>query len=151
MGNPAAGQFKPGQELPDVAEKWGKALALRRAGATFAQIARQVGYAEEGAAHKAVMSAIKATLREPAEEVRTLEVERLDRLMLGVWQRAIDGKSEAIDRVLKIMDRRARLLGLDAPRKLAATDPDGKMRPPIRLVEVLKPDAPKPDGDPAPE
>jgi hypothetical protein len=70
-------------------------------------------------AYDAVMGALDATLREPAESVRKLEVERLDRLMLGVWTRAVGGESESIDRVLKIMDRRSKLLGLAAPTAMS--------------------------------
>jgi hypothetical protein len=134
MGNPASAEFKPGENIPEVAEKWAKALALRTAGATFDQIARQLGYASPSGAYEAVMSALKATLREPAESVRVMEVERLDRLMLGLWKAATATATatdprgpdlESLDRVLKIMDRRAKLLGLDAPQKVAATTPDG--------------------------
>ena len=64
------------------------------------------------------MAALKATLQEPADELRTLELERLDRLLLGVWGQAAKGNQGAVDRALKIMERRARLLGLDAPTKV---------------------------------
>jgi hypothetical protein len=125
MGNPASGKFKPGERSPEIAGRWASALELRKAGVSFPQIARRLGYSGPGAAFKAVQSALDATLREPAESLRTLEAERLDRLMLGVWQRATAGDAKAVDNVLKIMDRRARLLGLDAPRKVAPTTPDG--------------------------
>lgn len=65
------------------------------------------------------MSALRATLQEPADELRSLELERLDRLLLGVWSQAAKGNQGAVDRALKIMERRARLLGLDAPTKQA--------------------------------
>lgn len=42
-----------------------------------------------------------------------IELHRLDRLLNGLWTTASDGQLDAIDRVLKIMERRARLLGLD--------------------------------------
>lgn len=125
MGNPRASELKPGEQIPEVAARWAKALALRMAGANYDQIAAQCGYASRSGAYAAVLAAIKATLREPAEDVRTLEVERLDRLMLGVWQRACGGDSEVIDRVLKIMSRRSSLLGLDAPQKQEITGKDG--------------------------
>lgn len=95
-----------------------QALDLRKSGASFAQIAQALGYATPSGAHKAVMSAIKKTLREPAEEVRTLELERLDRLQMAAWTKAIKGDLRAIDAVLRIMKRRAELLGLDAPARI---------------------------------
>ena len=73
-----------------------QALDLRKSGASFAQIAQALGYATPSGAHKAVMSAIKKTLREPAEEVRTLELERLDRLQMAAWTKAIKGDLRAI-------------------------------------------------------
>lgn len=59
------------------------------------------------------MRALKKTLQEPADEVRMLEVERLDSLLNGLWQRR--HVPEITDRILRIMERRAKLLGLDAP------------------------------------
>jgi hypothetical protein len=56
-------------------------------------------------------------VQEPAEELRTMEVARLDQMLLGLWPKAIKGDTWAVDRVLKIMERRAALLGLDAPVK----------------------------------
>lgn len=65
------------------------------------------------------MSAIRRTLREPAEEVRQLEVARLDRMMRSLWERVLKGDAVAINACLSIMDRRARYLGLDTPQKHA--------------------------------
>jgi preprotein translocase subunit SecD len=92
-----------------------RALELRKAGATYQVIAEQLGYAQAKGAYKAVASALKLTLREPAEELRELEVARLDAMLLVLWRRVQAGDEKAVDRVLRIMERRARLLGLDAP------------------------------------
>jgi len=118
MAKNKAGQRKPGQQDPGVAEKWAKALALRTAGKTYQEIAVEVGYADRSSAYNAVMDALKAMVREPADQARELELERLDKLTAAVWERAMKGDDFAIDRALKIADRRARLLGLDAPQKL---------------------------------
>lgn len=59
------------------------------------------------------MRALKKTLQEPADEVRMLEVERLDALLSGLWARK--NTPEVTDRILRIMERRAKLLGLDSP------------------------------------
>jgi hypothetical protein len=55
-----------------------QALTLRKAGATYEQIAEAVGYRDKSGARKAVEAALRETLREPAEEVRELERMRLD-------------------------------------------------------------------------
>lgn len=95
-----------------------QALELRKAGVGFPQIAKQLGYRHASGAYEAVRAALKRTEQEPADEVRRLAVERLDRLLFAVWKRAIDPHDplqlEYLDRVLRIETRRAKLLGLDA-------------------------------------
>ena len=104
-----------------------KALALRRGGATFAGIATKLNI-PKSTAHKAVSTAIailREENRELALELMTLEANRLDALQMGVWSDAVKGDIPAINAVLKIMERRAKLLGLDAPTKVAPTKPRG--------------------------
>ena len=108
---------RKGHRNPDTVEKQRRCLDLRRAGVTYDVIAEQVGYSNAGAAYNAVRSALRATLQEPANEVRELEVDRLDRLERALWPAALNGDQGAIDRILRISERRARLLGLDAPTK----------------------------------
>ena len=89
------------------------ALELRKAGATLEAIAGQLGYASASGAQKAVRSALKATLREPAAELRELECARLDALLLGLWKRAAAGDEKAARVAIQISKRRSELLGLD--------------------------------------
>jgi len=102
---------------PAVIEKERKVLEMRLAGITFELIAKQVGFASAGACYNAYKRALVRTLQEPADAVREAEIARLDRLMQGVWTQALRGETRSVDAVLRIMDRRARLLGLDAPIK----------------------------------
>jgi hypothetical protein len=46
-----------------------------------------------------------------------LQLVRLDRMLNAIWNKVLDGDLAAIDRALKIMDRQAKLLGLDEPEK----------------------------------
>lgn len=108
---------KTGTQRLAAAEKERQALELRKRGATFDEIARSVGYADRGAAHKAVMRALKATLREPAEEVRALYLERLDHVMACMAPRMAEGNPQAAAAYIKALERQAALLGLDAPLK----------------------------------
>jgi hypothetical protein len=48
-----------------------------------------------------------------------MELARLDRLQAAVWGDAIAGDIAAIHTVLKIMERRAKYAGLDAPTRAA--------------------------------
>lgn len=102
-----------------------QALELRKAGATYQVIADQLGYAHAKGAQKAVTSALKATLREPANELRELEAMRLDAALLAIWRRVQKGDERAIDRLLAIMKRRMELFSLAAPKRTEVSGPDG--------------------------
>ena len=118
------GESKASEKRIAAAERQARAIALRKAGAGYAAIARQLGYAGPSGAYQAIMTALGALTREPARELRDLELARLDDLLLGLWADATKGNVAKIDRVLKIMQRRADLLGLDAPTRFAdVTDP----------------------------
>jgi hypothetical protein len=118
-----------------------RALDLRKAGATYQMIADQLGYGGPSGAYKAVTSALKATLKEPADELRTMELERLDAMLLPLWRRVQNGDERAVDRVLRIMERRAKLLGLDAPAKrpVSGSEDDGPVRIIIEYVSESTP------------
>ena len=109
----------------NVADKRRKALELRKAGASFESIAQELGFANKGGAYKAVMSALDNTVREPVNEVRKLELERLDRLFLAVWPPALKGDGKSLDRCLQIIRQRSSLEGLNL-EKIALTDPTGE-------------------------
>lgn len=116
-----------------------KACELRSAGRTYSQIAEELKYPNQGCAFRGVQRAIKEILQEPAEEVRQLELQRLDNMYASVVEvmerqhftvsngRIIyHGDSplpddspvlQAVDRLLKIQERRSKLLGLDAAQK----------------------------------
>lgn len=106
-------------DLVVAAERRQQAVALRKTGATQEQIAKSLGVT-----HQAVSKMIRKELARldglaegDALIVRRLELERLDALLLGLWRKAQQGHEGAVDRVLRIMERRAKYLGLDAPSK----------------------------------
>lgn len=114
----ARNQNKDNQLAIDATERQRRALELRKAGYGFQIIADQLGYKDPSGAYRAIRAALKKTLQEPADEVRRIELERLDKMLAGLWPQAIKGHTFSVDRVLAIMDRRAKLLGLDAPLKI---------------------------------
>ena len=89
-----------------------EALAMRAAGHTFDVIGERLGVTRQ-AAQQLVARAVAALPVESLDAVRQLESERLDGLLAAVWPSAESGDVRAVDRVLRIMERRARLLGLD--------------------------------------
>lgn len=105
-----------------------RALELRKAGATLHQIAAQTGVSHEQSRKdlQRAMADLLAEQNASAEELRALELERLERLHIALWKQATDGHHGAIDRLLRIAERRAKLLGLDAPTKTETSGPDGR-------------------------
>jgi hypothetical protein len=107
------------------AERAGQALDLRKAGLTFREIGERMGVSEQRA-HAIVtqeLARLNAKRAESAEAVTRLEIERLDALLSAVWPAAEKGDLAAVDRVLSVMHRRARLLGIDLADQKAATAP----------------------------
>jgi hypothetical protein len=123
---------------PETAERDAEAARLRGRGLGYQAIADQLGISVS-TAHDAVKRALAAIRAEPAPEVRQLELERLDAMyasVLRVLERrhfTVNGGKvvyhgeepleddgpvlAAVDRLLKIQQRRAALLGLDEPVK----------------------------------
>lgn len=102
-----------------AAERRAQAVALRVSGATYQQIAAKLGVTDS-AAHKLVAEALATARRvtaATADELRDLETLKLDAMELSIATQVNAGHLGAIDRKLKIMERRARLWGLDAPTK----------------------------------
>ena len=100
-----------------------QAIKLRMAGATITQIASQLGYANESGAYKAIMRELEQTAQdmgESTESVRQLELKRLDQMQFPIWNQVLAGDQGAISTALRIQERRASLLGLDAPKQIEA-------------------------------
>lgn len=110
------GRFVPS---PDTAERDAAASRLRAEGRAYREIAERLGFADPSGARRAVERGLDAIRAEGAEALRELELHRLDQLHQRAWSELTrdDEDSQplqAIDRLLKIQERRARLLGLDA-------------------------------------
>jgi Arc/MetJ-type ribon-helix-helix transcriptional regulator len=131
-------------EQAEIAERRAQLVRLRRIGVPFDdERILSLGYSSRSHATKDLVRALKERSTEQAAEVsvyRQQENERLDALLEAVWTRAtkpspifdregmqigeeIDTK--AIDTVLRLMDRRAKLNGYDMPVKTELSGPDG--------------------------
>jgi hypothetical protein len=83
----------------------------------IAQIARELD-ADVHTIHgdvAAELAALREQTVEQATELRELEVGRLDAMIEGLWSRVRDGSPPAVSAAVRVSERRARLLGLDAP------------------------------------
>lgn len=100
-----------------------RAVELRTQGWTYQRIADECGVSVSTAYAAVVryLEETRAVSREHAEEIRRLELDRLDRMLAAFGPRAEDGDAAAADRVLRIQERRAKLLGLDAPAETRST------------------------------
>lgn len=113
---------KSSPAMLEAKQRQHQALELRLAGATLEAIAGKLGYHDSAAAYKAIQVVMAENVAAPSAELREIEVRRLDKLIFAIWPAAMKGDLGAVDRVLKIAERRARLLGLDAPLQIALND-----------------------------
>lgn len=111
-------------------EKQLHALELRKQGLNYEEIAEMMGISRQGA-WDAVSKGLKNYARvtdEIAEDVREMEIARMDKMLATHLDLAVEGSTRSAEIVLKIMDRRAKLLGLDTPvkQKIEHTGKDGE-------------------------
>lgn len=98
-------------------EKSVRALELRKAGVSYDMIAQQLGYSNKSSAHRAVSKLLDSTEKEVVGDLREMELRRLDDLFRSMYPMALKGNFAAVDKCLKIMERRSKITGLDAPEK----------------------------------
>jgi hypothetical protein len=111
--------------LEETIVRQNRALELKMAGATHTQIAEVLGYNSRNAVSLAIERALErdtSRVGSARDEFRRITVARTERLIRGLWNNAIRGDLAAVDRVVKIMERQAKLLGLDAPTQVTITD-----------------------------
>jgi len=100
-----------------AAERQRRALELRALGLSYDRIASELGYRGRSGAWRSVQSALAKVRAEGVTELRTLESERLDQLLSACWKKAVSGDPKSINAALRVCERRARLMGLDAPTR----------------------------------
>lgn len=107
-------------------ERDARAWALRMSGATYTEVGQALGVSKQRAEQICKrMHRVHAPTSEQVEAHRELDLMRLDRILRAVWPDALKGNQGAVDRVLRIQERRAKLLGLDAPSKSEVGGPGG--------------------------
>jgi hypothetical protein len=95
---------------------------MRLTGSTYQAIADQMGYANRGTVYRLVTNALQQHEMETVEELRQLEIDRLDDLQACLWTRAMVGDLAAAAMVLKIIEQRCRIEGLYTLRDSTRTD-----------------------------
>lgn len=107
-------------EKGKILERQINALELRKSGHTYREIARRLGVSHVQAYNDVQneLNVLRTEVAHNAEELRTLELERLDKITrsLDHWVEA--GSAPAAIATLKASERRAKLLGLDKPTEI---------------------------------
>jgi len=115
---------------PALFEKEWQVVQYRQGGATFAQIAEKLGYANESGARAAFKRAMERTRDEALNaEMRELHRQRLEVAIQAIWPKVIKGDLAAIAMLLRIIDQDAKLHGLHMPTKteVEVTTYDGNL------------------------
>lgn len=100
-----------------------RAVDLRASGTPYQDIADELGIDLTRANHY-VRDGLERFLGEEircADTARKLHVERLRALLQAAWPKAMAGDTNATATCLRIMEREARLLGLDSAQKIDIT------------------------------
>jgi hypothetical protein len=109
-----------------VAERRRKAVQLRIAGLNAGEILRQMSDEYGGSDDPAVVRVDIQRARElqqrlvveSVEELRDLQVDRLERLLAGVWKDAIKGDTKAADTSARLIERICKIRGLEPPTQV---------------------------------
>jgi hypothetical protein len=112
-----------------IAQAEGKhdALELRKRGWAYREIGEHFGITT-AAAHLRVKTALaecRKQTEELADDVREIELQRLDRSLKALELAIESGDARAIDTSIRLAERRARLLGLDTAQKHELSGPSG--------------------------
>lgn len=99
-------------------------------GRTYQQVADELGYANRGTVHRIVQQALARHEVEGVEELRALELARLDEVQLAFWDQATSGDAKAAEVVLKVVAARCRLLQLHR----GPLEPSGAASSPVVVV-----------------
>ena len=120
-----------------------RCLELRLAGGTLDAIGQTVGLHKSNVSRR-IKTALADIPREEADELRAIENERLNVMQTAIWRRVRAGDYGAVDRALRISERRSKLNGLDAPQRVdvgaRAVDIEGVTRD---ILEAFGADADK--------
>lgn len=118
------GESKSSARRIEARLRQAQALRLRMGGASFDDIARQLGYQTKGGAYRAVEAALRDVPKHDAEAYRALNLERLNRMFLALFPDAITPATLLADRQRAAAECRAiiaeinKLVGAYAPERI---------------------------------
>jgi hypothetical protein len=119
-------------------ERARRVLALRRSGVEFPEVAKAV--AVDGAQPSDVELlelydlAVRATLPMSLDDVKRLELDRLERLITPLWTKAMGGNLEAVREISKLTKLRVAV----ASSRSGLVDEDGRVPGPVESATALE-------------
>lgn len=122
-------------------ERRRKAVAANLlAGLTYREIAEGLGVSLGTVAKdvKTLMGRWQTEQVKDTGEYVALELRRLDVALHSIWDKVREGDESAIDRMLRIMERRARYKGLDSAPVLDLQSKGERITSPVVCIEVVK-------------
>lgn len=93
-------------------------------GLSLSMIAKQVGVTSSTIAkdRDRILNRLKSETIQDVSKYRDLEMARLDTALENLWERVLSGDLQAVDRLLKIQDQRAKYIpDLQGPTKIEVT------------------------------
>lgn len=119
MPRPTAGRPYTVANIATVGQQEIQCYELRLAGKTYRQVAEATGLSV-GTVHTRISAHLAQRVQPLADELRAVEVDRLDRYLAKLETELDADPIRAIPVAVKVSERRARLLGIDAPQQVEA-------------------------------
>ena len=138
IGSRANGAKTAPAKIPAAARRE-KTLELRASGQSIRAIADKLGVSKSQV-HRDIEKELKAAAerrKKIAGLIIDLELAKLDALEEKAWEHITDGELSAIDRVLRAMERRAKLLGLD---KTGEAGDNGSLEDLVTVINQMRED-----------
>lgn len=102
------------------------ALEMRIAGKTVPKIAAELKI-KSAAVRELIKEALEVTVPEHSEQLRQIELDRLDAAQDAIWPKVLSGQVGAVKAFLKIQERRTAFTGLDIPKRKPIQDPADRL------------------------
>jgi hypothetical protein len=122
LQNPSTGSRARGAFSPEAIARAGverEAIRLRLDQHTFQQIADELGLPNKGIAHRYVERGLSRWMRDADEALRHQELERTDAIVDKLWPLVMADPPDlaVLDRLMRVLDYRAKITGLYAPKR----------------------------------
>lgn len=127
------------------------AMEMRIRGEPYSAIGKVLEVTRQQAHNivKRELERIRIKTGEDAVVVRTMELQRLDVLTVTLWPMVLEGDLKAMDRMLRVMERRAKLCALDEADFVVGQGTEASMSEAVaRAYRGLGIAMPQPEGEP---